>query len=68
MSPSGKVAKATHVGSYDKLYEAWKTFDDIIKEQGLVPKGNTLWEVYTLGPEKDTYPENWSTDLFRPIE
>jgi effector-binding domain-containing protein len=69
-TPSGRAAKTTYTGSYEKLYEAWKEFGDALKEEhpDVQRRGETLWEVYTVGPESNLDAAKWQTELYLPIE
>lgn len=66
-TPSGKAAKATYVGPYEGLFEAWATFGQRLEGSKLEVRRGSLWEVYSLGPETDPDPTNWRTDLYQPM-
>lgn len=61
--PGGRIATAAHLGGYDRLGEAWQTFLDALKAQGLTV-AMPFWEVYTTEPTPDMDPADLRTDLF----
>ena len=68
-SPSQKAAKATFVGHYDRLYEAWRAFSDAMDAAGHEKlDGAESWEVYLKGPESSTNPAEWVTELYWPVK
>ena len=70
--PAATIAQTTYQGPYEGLYAAWEEFgkmlenNEIIQKEGL-KRGETLWEVYVLGPETNEDPATWRTDLCLPL-
>jgi effector-binding domain-containing protein len=70
MTPSAmKVAKATYTGPYEGLHAAWSEFGDRLKLEGChrIPGDETLWEIYTVGPETTDDSTQYQTELYLPI-
>lgn len=65
--PAGLVVRATHIGPYDQIPEAWGTLMTMMDSSGLTPLDGPCWEEYTLGPESGENPSEWHTDLVQPI-
>jgi len=63
---SARVARTVFHGNYDGLPEAWRAFDAWIASAGHEVEGG-LWEVYAVGPESGARPEDWRTELYRPL-
>jgi effector-binding domain-containing protein len=64
--PAMKVARTVHQGSYEELGEAWGEFLDWIETNGY-KTADELWERYLVGPETDSDPAAWRTQLNRPL-
>ncbi|HMD33950.1 MAG TPA: GyrI-like domain-containing protein [Vicinamibacterales bacterium] len=64
--PSARVARTVFHGNYQGLPDAWREFDEWLAASGYEPEGG-LWEVYAVGPESGTKPEDWRTELYRPL-
>ena len=64
--PAAKVARAIYGGPYEGLPSAWQEFNKWMRTEGL-SQGESLWEVYTIGPHVTSNPENWRTELNRPL-
>jgi len=64
--PAAKVARTVYHGGYEGLGSAWGEFDAWMKAEGHIPAQN-FWEVYVAGPESDTDPAKWRTELNRPL-
>jgi effector-binding domain-containing protein len=64
--PGGHVARTLYSGDYAGLGEAWGEFMEWVEEQGLTPAAH-LWEVYLVGPDSTSNPEEWRTQLNRPL-
>jgi effector-binding domain-containing protein len=77
--PSGTMAYTCHVGPYEELYAAWKEF----AEWMMLPinnnnnnsssmknrkKGDTLFEIYTIGPETTTNANEYRTELYQTLQ
>lgn len=63
---ASRVARTTYRGSYDGLGAAWGEFNEWIASKGHVA-GTDLWEVYRVGPDSTLDPDNWRTELNRPL-
>jgi effector-binding domain-containing protein len=63
---SMRVARTIYRGGYEGLVEAWPEFLRWIDGQGL-KTSEDLWERYTVGPEVSANPEDWRTELNRPL-
>jgi hypothetical protein len=66
---ASKVAKATYTGPYEGLHTAWSEFGDHLQAEGCqrIPGDETLWEIYTVGPETTDDPQQYQTELYLPI-
>lgn len=65
--PAAKVARTVYHGPYEGLGPAWGEFNAWVQAEGLTPSQD-LWEVYAAGPESSPNPEDWCTELNRPIK
>ena len=59
--PAAKVARTVYHGG-----DAWGDFNDWIVANGHTPASD-LWECYLAGPESNSDPAAWSTELNRPL-
>lgn len=64
--PAAQVVRSVYTGPYEGLYNAWSELNEWIRAKGLTMAPN-LWEVYLYGPESTSNPEEWRTELNRPI-
>ncbi|HEX3681870.1 MAG TPA: GyrI-like domain-containing protein [Bryobacteraceae bacterium] len=67
--PGARVARTIHQGPYDGtdgLAAAWSEFGKWIATNGHVT-GPDLYECYLTGPESGSGPEDWRTELSRPL-
>ena len=64
--PAATVARTVYHGPYEGLAAAWGEFDAWITAEGHRP-GPDLWECYLAGPETDSDPATWRTELNRPL-
>ncbi len=64
--PAAKVARTVYHGAYEGLGDAWGDFNDWIVANGHTPASD-LWECYLAGPESNSDPAAWSTELNRPL-
>lgn len=64
--PAAKVVRTIYHGPYEGLSSAWGDFDGWIKANGL-EVGESIWEVYLIGPESGGDPSTWQTQLNRPL-
>jgi effector-binding domain-containing protein len=64
--PAVTVARAVFRGPYDGLPLAWSQLDYWVEDQGHRAAAN-FWETYLVGPETDSNPKQWRTELNRPI-
>jgi effector-binding domain-containing protein len=61
-----KVVRSVYSGDYAGLGGAWGEFVTWIEAQGLKTRED-LWERYLVGPESSARPEEWRTELNRPL-
>jgi effector-binding domain-containing protein len=61
-----KMVRTVYHGSYEGLAVGWREFMTEIEGMGL-PVSPEIWEVYKIGPEVETKPEKWQTELSRAI-
>ena len=70
--PSGTMAHVCHTGPYEGLFSTWRDFDEWFSSnealQLNLEKGETLFEIYTLGPETTANAEEWRTDLYQTLK
>lgn len=64
--PALTVARTIFQGDYAGLESAWAEFDRWIGAHGHKTRPD-LWEVYLVGPEAETDPTKWRTELNRPL-
>lgn len=64
--PAAKVARTVYHGSYEGLPAAWGAFDAWMNEQQLAGAPD-LWESYVVGPDSTADPDDWRTELNRPL-
>ena len=64
--PALKVARAVYRGPYEGLGEAWHEFSAWTEANGYKTMGD-LYECYVVGPESSPNPEDWRTELSRPL-
>jgi effector-binding domain-containing protein len=60
------VARTVYRGPYEGLHAAWAEFGNWIKANGYTPASD-LWEVYLSGPDASSNPDDWRTELNRPL-
>ena len=65
--PAAEVAWSTYTGPYEGLGDAWNEFIEWIEANGHQPAPN-LWEIYVRGPESTSNPNEWKTELYRPLQ
>ena len=64
--PAAKVIRTIYHGPYEGLGEAWGEFIDLIETEGLTTADN-FWECYLTDPEKTKNPDDYQTELNRPL-
>lgn len=64
--PSLKMVCTVYRGRYEGLGEAWHAFDEWAQANGYKTAGD-LYECYLVGPESSANPEDWRTELSRPV-
>lgn len=64
--PAMRVARTVYTGPYEGLGEAWGEFKDWVKANGHSP-AKDLWERYLVGPEAESDPGKWRTELNQPL-
>jgi effector-binding domain-containing protein len=65
--PATKVARTIYSGPYEGLPSAWGDFDAWMKANNH-EKAESLWELYSVGPQSTPDPANWRTELNRPLK
>src|SRR5258707_798700 len=65
--PATKVARTIYSGPYEGLPSAWGEFDAWMKANNH-EKAESLWELYSVGPQSTPDPANWRTELNRPLK
>jgi effector-binding domain-containing protein len=69
--PSGTMAYSYHVGPFDELYAAWKEFAEWLTVNSSsmnLKKGDTLFEIYTVGPETTNDASKWRTEMYQTLK
>ena len=61
-----RVARTVYTGNYAGLGGAWGEFVAWTEANNLKTRED-LWERYLLGPESGTPPEEWRTEMNRPM-
>ena len=64
--PEQKVARTTYHGPYEGLPSAWDEFVRWMKANGH-EQAESLWEVYSVGPQSSPDAAPWRTELNRPL-
>jgi effector-binding domain-containing protein len=64
--PAAKVARTVYSGPYEGLPSAWDEFVRWMRANGH-EQAESLWEVYSVGPQSTPDPANWRTELNRPL-
>lgn len=64
--PATRVARTVFHGNYEGLPAAWGEFEAWIAANGHTSAPG-LWEIYTVGPESSGNPDDWRTELNRPL-
>lgn len=60
------VARAIYRGPYEGLGQAWGEFKQWVDNSGHQAAPN-IWEVYTVGPESSSNPQDWRTEFNQPL-
>lgn len=64
--PAVKVVRTVYQGPYDGLPMAWGEFHSWVEQSGL-EWAPDIWECYLVGPESESDPSRWRTELNRPL-
>jgi len=64
--PASQVAVALYQGGFEGLGSAWGELDRWIRDNDMTP-ASSLWETYLAGPEISPNPDDWRTELTRPL-
>ena len=64
--PGGRAAVTLHVGSYDRLHEAYDRLKGFVQQRGLELR-EFCYEVYLDDPT-ETPPEELKTEIYFPVE
>ena len=63
-----RAVKATLIGDYSHLREAWKKTSDYISQNNFRPlEGKEYIEMYIIGREQTKSPSKWNTEIYLPI-
>lgn len=65
--PAVAVARTIYSGPYEGLPNAWGEFDAWMKANGH-EQAESLWEVYSVGPQSTPDPAGWRTEMNRPLK
>ena len=61
--PAGKIARISHIGSFDGLSQAWDSFVETLESAGH-EIDMPYWEVYVTEPSPEMAPSTLQTDLY----
>lgn len=64
--PGGTLATISHIGSYDRLGDAWGAFMEAVTQAGKTAE-LPFWEIYLTEPGPGVDPETMRTDLVTRI-
>ncbi len=64
--PALRVARTVYQGPYEELPAAWGEFHRWVEQRGL-DWAPDIWECYLAGPESETDPGRWRTELNWPL-
>ncbi|WP_142217916.1 GyrI-like domain-containing protein [Streptomyces sp. SLBN-118] len=64
--PGGRVARLTHIGSFDGLGSSWERLHSWMRLRGLAA-GEDRWETYVTQPSPDMDPRDLRTELNWPV-
>lgn len=64
--PAATIARSCYRGDYEGLAAAWGEFCAWLESESL-PVQDSLWECYLVGPESGPDPDQWRTELNRPL-
>jgi effector-binding domain-containing protein len=64
---ASRVARTVYHGGYEGLPGAWGEFVNWVAQEKLDPRGD-LWERYVTGPNADSDPGTWRTELNLPLK
>lgn len=64
--PAARVARTIYRGPYEGLGPAWGEFGGWMAANGHTPAPD-LYECYVAGPESSSSPNDWRTELSRPL-
>lgn len=65
--PAARVARAIYQGPYQGLGDGWGALMQWIAAHDHRP-ADDLWERYVAGPESNSDPLTWRTELVRPLK
>jgi effector-binding domain-containing protein len=64
--PGGSAVTGMHIGPYETLEVTYEELESWIRVHHLSPSGG-MWEVYLAGPEANSDPNSWRTQIFQPV-
>jgi effector-binding domain-containing protein len=62
-----KIARCHYVGDYSGLPGAWAAFSSWVAAQGVKTRAD-FWEIYLVGPASGPTPQDWRTELVKPLD
>ncbi|MBS1813712.1 MAG: metalloregulator ArsR/SmtB family transcription factor [Acidobacteria bacterium] len=65
--PTMKVVRTVYTGPYQGLAAGWGEFLGEIEKMG-ISISPEIWERYLVGPDTESDPEKWRTELNRPVQ
>jgi len=64
--PGTTVVRTIYHGDYERMGDAWAEFDNWVAVNGY-KLADDFYETYLIGPEATTDPDQWQTELSRPL-
>lgn len=62
-----RIARCHYVGDYSGLPGAWTAFSSWVAAQGVKTRAD-FWEIYLVGPASGLPPQDWRTELVKPLD
>jgi DNA gyrase inhibitor GyrI len=62
-----RIARCHYVGDYSGLPGAWAAFSSWVAAQGVKTRAD-FWEIYLRGPASGRPPQDWRTELVKPLD
>jgi effector-binding domain-containing protein len=64
---AARIARGQYVGDYSGLPGAWTAFSSWVAAQGVKTRAD-FWETYLCGPASGLPPQDWRTELVKPLD